>query len=49
MYDYGRPYRQTFLEQDAYEKRQSKQLNWILFLGSVYIGGHVVWYLMRAI
>lgn len=49
MYDYGRPYRQTFLEQEAQERRQTKQINWLLFLGGVYFGGHLGWYLMKVI
>ena len=49
MYDYGRQHRQLFLEQEAIEKRQSKQLNWLLFLGGVYFGGHITWYIMNQI
>lgn len=49
MYDYGKPYRQAFLEQEAIQKRQTKQINWLIFLSGVYFGGHVVWYLMNQI
>lgn len=49
MYDYGKPYRQQFLDQEAIDKRHSKQINWVLFLAGIYFGGHITWYLMRTI
>lgn len=49
MYDFGKPYRQQFLNEELIDRKQEKQVQWILFVAVVYFGGHLGWYLMSTI
>lgn len=47
MQDYGRQYRQAFLEEDNLERKHVRQAYWLLLLTSSYVVIHVSYYLWR--
>lgn len=49
MYDFGKPYRQQFLNEDIIDRKLQKQVHWTLFIAVVYFGGHLGWYLLKVI
>lgn len=47
MYDFGKPYRQQFLQSELIERKQERQAYWLLIITSTYVIIHVGLYLWR--
>lgn len=47
MYDYGKPYRKIFLEEEAINRKHERQAYWLLLITSTYVIIHIGAYLWR--
>lgn len=47
MNDYGKPYRQAFLNELNRERRQDRNTRLLLIAAAIYMGGHVAYYLIN--
>lgn len=47
MQDYGREYRQAFLDEEKLERKHVRQAYWLLLIVSSYVVIHVGYYLYR--
>lgn len=47
MYDFGKPYRKQFLDEELVNKKHERQAYWLLLLTGTYVIIHVGLYLWR--
>lgn len=47
MYDFGKPYRQAFLEEEQINRKHERQACWLLLITSTYVIIHVGAYIWR--
>jgi hypothetical protein len=47
MYDFGKPHREEFLEEEKVNRRQERQAYWLLIILSLYVIIHMSYYLWR--
>lgn len=47
MYDFGKPHRQSFLEEEKINRKHERQAYWLLLIMSTYVSIHMAYYLWR--
>lgn len=47
MYDFGKPHRQAFLEEEFINRKHERQAHWLLLITLTYVIIHVGTYLWR--
>lgn len=45
MYDFGKPYRKQFLEEQAINRKHERQAYWLLLITGLYVIIHMGYYL----
>ena len=47
MYDFGKPHREAFLEEEKINRKHERQAYWLLLITSSYVIIHMGYYLWR--